>query len=73
MTRLEDRAKTALRQLQKIAKDEGREAVEDLQQTIFEFSDFAARARLRIAQVEEESRQMVEMAGVGLMVEVVAA
>ncbi|MBY3279682.1 sensor histidine kinase [Rhizobium laguerreae] len=72
VTRLEDRAKTALRQLQKIAKDEGREAVEDLQQTIFEFSDFAARARLRIAQVEEESRQMVEMAGVGLMVEVVA-
>ncbi|MBY5841267.1 sensor histidine kinase [Rhizobium leguminosarum] len=72
VTRLEDRAKVALRQLQKLTQGEGKEAVEDLQQTLFEFSDFAARARLRIAQVEEESRQMVEMAGVGLMVEVVA-
>jgi signal transduction histidine kinase len=33
---------------------------------------FAERARERIAQVEDESRQMIEMAGVGLMVEVVA-
>lgn len=72
VTRLEDRAKAALRQLQRLAKEAGKEAIEDLQQTLFEFSDFAARARIRIAQVEEESRQMVEMAGVGLMVEVVA-
>jgi DNA repair exonuclease SbcCD ATPase subunit len=72
VNRLEDRAKSALRKLQKVAPPEGQEAVEDLQQTLFEFSDFAARARVRIAEVEQESRQMVEMAGVGLMVEVVA-
>jgi signal transduction histidine kinase len=43
-----------------------------LQQTIFEFTDFAERARQRISEVEQESRQMIEMAGVGLMIEVVA-
>ncbi|WP_342629719.1 sensor histidine kinase [Nguyenibacter vanlangensis] len=70
--RLEDRAQAAIRKLKKLTPPEGDIAIEDLQQTLFEFSEFAARARLRIAQVEEESRQMVEMAGVGLMVEVVA-
>lgn len=72
VNRLEDRAKGALKKLQRLAPPEGQEAVEELQQTLFEFSDFAARARARIAEVEQESRQMVEMAGVGLMVEVVA-
>jgi Histidine kinase-, DNA gyrase B-, and HSP90-like ATPase len=69
---LEDRAKAALKQLKKLAPKEGQEAVEDLQQAIFEFSDFAERARQRISEVEQESRQMIEMAGVGLMIEVVA-
>jgi len=72
VNRLEERAKSALKRLQRLAPPEGQDAVEDLQQTLFEFSDFAARARARIAEVEQESRQMVEMAGVGLMVEVVA-
>lgn len=69
---LQERAKSALKQLKKVAPEEGREAVEDLQQTILEFTDFAERARQRIAEVEQESHQMIEMAGVGLMVEVVA-
>jgi signal transduction histidine kinase len=69
---LEERAKTALRMLKKLAPPDGQEAVEDLQQALFEFSDFAERARQRISEVEQESQQMVEMAGVGLMVEVVA-
>jgi hypothetical protein len=69
---LEARARTALKRLKKIAPEEGQEAVEDLQQTILEFTDFAERARQRITEVEEESRQMIEMAGVGLMIEVVA-
>ena len=69
---LEERAKTAIKRLKKVAPKEGQEAVEDLQQTLFEFTDFAERARQRISEVEQESRQMVEMAGVGLMVEVVA-
>ncbi|MUZ65044.1 sensor histidine kinase [Agrobacterium vitis] len=72
VTRLEDRAKTAIRKLKQICPPDGDEAIEDLQQTLLEFSEFAARARQRIVQVEQESRQMVEMAGVGLMVEVVA-
>lgn len=72
VTRLEDRAKTAITQLRRLTPPEGDEAIEELQQTLFEFSEFAARARQRIAEVEQESRQMIEMAGVGLMVEVVA-
>jgi len=72
VTQLEDRAKTAIRQLKRITPPEGDEAIEDLQQTLFEFTEFAAKARQRIAEVEQESRQMIEMAGVGLMVEVVA-
>lgn len=72
VTRLENRTKSALRQLRKLAPAEGQDAVEELQQALFEFSEFAERARQRIAEVEQESRQMIEMAGVGLMVEVVA-
>jgi signal transduction histidine kinase len=72
VSKLEDRARTAIRKLKKITPTEGNEAIEDLQQTLFEFSEFAAQARRRIEEVEQESRQMVEMAGVGLMVEVVA-
>lgn len=72
VSRLEDRAKSAIRRLKRMTPPEGDEVIEDLQQTLFEFTEFAARARQRIAEVEQESRQMVEMAGVGLMVEVVA-
>lgn len=70
--RLEDRAKTAIGKLRKLTPPEGDPAIEDLQQTLFEFAEFAASARQRIAEVEQESRQLIEMAGVGLMVEVVA-
>lgn len=69
---LSARSKSALARLRKLAPPEGDEAIEDLQQTLFEFADFAERARQRIEEVERESRQMIEMAGVGLMVEVVA-
>ena len=72
ITTLEERAKKALKRLKKVAPPDGQEAVEDLQQALFEFSDFAERARQRISEVEKEGQQMVEMAGVGLMVEVVA-
>ncbi len=70
--RLEDRAKLAHRRLLRLVSAEGRDILDELNQTLLEFSEFANRARARIAQVEDESRQMVEMAGVGLMVEVVA-
>lgn len=68
---LDRRAKSALSRLRKIAPP-GDTAIEELQQTLFEFSEFAERARQRIDEVEQESRQLIEMAGVGLMVEVVA-
>ncbi len=69
---LEDRAKAAIRRLRRLAPKEGSDAIDELQQTLIEFSEFADKARERISEVEKESRQMVEMAGVGLMVEVVA-
>lgn len=72
VARLETRTKSALKRLQKLAPPEGQDAVEELQQALFEFSEFAERARQRISEVEHESRQMIEMAGVGLMVEIVA-
>ncbi len=68
---LDARAKDALTKLRKVAP-KGDPSLEVLQQTLFEFSEFAERARQRIEEVEQESRQMIEMAGVGLMVEVVA-
>jgi len=69
---LEDRARNAIRKLRRLTPKEGDDAIDELQQTLLEFSDFAAKARARIEEVEKESRQMIEMAGVGLMVEVVA-
>jgi signal transduction histidine kinase len=68
---LDARAKDALAKLRKVAP-KGDPSLEELQQTLFDFSEFAERARQRIEEVEQESRQMIEMAGVGLMVEVVA-
>lgn len=70
--RLEARANSAVRRLRALTPRSGKETVEELQQTLLAFSEFAERARRRIEEVEQESRQMVEMAGVGLMVEVVA-
>lgn len=72
VNQLEGRAKKAIQRLKRLTPPEGSEAIEDLQQTLDEFTEFAARARMRIAEVERESQQMVEMAGVGLMIEVVA-
>ncbi len=74
---LETRANAALKRLRALpvrenARQETSAALEDLQQTLFEFSEFAQNARQRIEEVEQESRQMIDMAGVGLMVEVVA-
>lgn len=72
VTDLEDRAKSALTRIRKLSPPDAEAAIADVQQTLKEFSQFAALARERIAQVEQEGRQMVEMAGIGLMVEVVA-
>ena len=68
---LERRAKTAIQQVKRIAP-QASEIVEDMQLTFFELKEFFDQAQRRIAEVESENRQMVQMAGVGLLVEVVA-
>lgn len=68
---LNKRARNAITKLRKLAP-QAKDEVETLQQALLEFSDFADKARLRIEEVERQSKQMVEMAGVGLMVEIVA-
>lgn len=69
---LEQRARASISRLRRVAGPAASEVVNDLEQTLLELSDFAEKARERIAQVEQDSRQMLDMAGVGLMVEVVA-
>ena len=71
VSKLEERAETALRKIKRIAP-ESADTVEELQHTFFKIREFLDRAQNRIAEVESENRQMVQMAGVGLLVEVVA-
>ncbi len=44
----------------------------DLQQTLAEIEEFFERLQRKIREIETENRQMIQMAGVGLLVEVVA-
>ena len=69
---LERRSRTAIIALRRMASKEERETVDDLQQILLEFSEFASRARARIEEVESDAQRMIDMAGVGLLVEVVA-
>ena len=71
VSNLEKRAKTAIQKIKRITP-QAAEAVEDMQLTFFKLKEFFDQAQHRIAEVESENRQMVQMAGVGLMVEVVA-
>lgn len=69
---LEARARTALARVRRLVPKEDIEIVDDLQHAFTEFHDLSTRAQQRIEEVEADSRQMIQMAGVGLMVEVVA-
>ena len=69
---LETRAKTAIRKVRTLVAREDQDVVDDLEHSLTEFRDLAARTQLRIEEAEAEGRQMVQMAGVGLMVEVIA-
>ncbi len=69
---LEARARTALNKVRRLVPKEERESFDDLQHAFNEFQDLSSRAQLKIEQVEADSRQMIDMAGVGLMVEAVA-
>ena len=68
---LEQRTKTAIRQIKRMAP-EASKTLAELQHTFFEIKEVLDRAQRRIVEVESENRQMVQMAGVGLLVEVVA-
>ena len=71
VSNLENRAKAALRKIGRIAPSAA-DTVEELQHTFFGIKEFFDRAQARITEVENENRQMMHMAGVGLLVEVVA-
>ena len=67
------RSRTSARALRKLSlPTEDHQTVDDLQQLIHDFSDFATRAQARIDEAETDARRMTDMAGVGLLVEVVA-
>jgi signal transduction histidine kinase len=65
---LEDRMKKAIRALAKSADEEQRELVSEFEEMREEFSRFAAEARERILELEQDTDQMIAMAGIGLMV-----
>lgn len=69
---LEKRAKSALGRIRKLVPKKDAEVVDEIQEAFLEFQDLADRAQQKIREIEEDSRQLVHMAGVGLMVEVVA-
>lgn len=69
---LEKRMKTAIQSIRKVVPSEHREVVQELELMREEFARFAAEARERITDMEKDANQMLAMAGIGLMVEVVA-
>ena len=70
--RLERRARTAIKELrEKVPKDEWA-TIDDLQETLYKLSEIASTARDRIQEVESDAQNMIQMAGIGLLVEVVA-
>ena len=69
---LEKRMKMAIRSIRKVVPSDHREVVQELELMREEFARYAAKARERIADMEKDADQMLAMAGIGLMVEVVA-
>ena len=69
---LEKRMKTAITSIRKVVPPENKDVIQELELMREEFARYAARARERIADMEKDADQMLSMAGIGLMVEVVA-
>lgn len=69
---LEKRMKMAIQSIRKVIPSEHRDVVQELELMREEFARYAAQARERIADMEKDADQMLAMAGIGLMVEVVA-
>lgn len=72
VTDIENRTRQALKDLRKIVPKGHQESLDEIQQLLLELSEFAALAKRRIEDAEKEGRQLIDMAGIGLMVEVVA-
>ncbi len=68
---LQKRADTSLKRIRLVASG-STESVNDLQQVFAELGVSLSRIQKRSAEVEIEKRQMIQMAGVGLLVEAVA-
>lgn len=69
---LKKRADDAVKSLRNHIVPEGKEFFEDLQQTLFQYADFSKNAKLKIESVENDSLMMTELAGIGLMSEIIA-
>lgn len=69
---LEKRARSSIALLRETATEAELETIDELQMTLFQVTEFAQRAQKRIEEVEKDAQQMIDMAGIGLMVEMVA-
>lgn len=69
---LEKRMKTAIQTIRNVVPPDHRDVVQELELMREEFARYAGEARERIVEMEKDADQMLAMAGVGLMVEVVA-
>ena len=69
---LEKRHKSTIHAIRKVVPSEHRDIVDELVVMREEFSRYVAQAHERIADMEKEADQRLVMAGIGLMVEVVA-
>lgn len=69
---LEGRAKNALSKIRRSVPKEERATLLELEHALQEFHDLSMNAQKRMQEMEADSRQMVQMAGVGLLVEMIA-
>ncbi len=72
ISRLETRAQKAISNLRSVTTNRERETIEELQQALFELTELAKILRERNAEVEGDAKLMQDMAGIGLLVEIVA-
>ena len=71
VTTLLKRAGTAIRRIKRTVPAEA-ETADDLLHTLMTIKDLFYRTQQRVKEIEGENRQMIQLAGVGLLVEVVA-
>lgn len=69
---LEKRAKSAMGGVRSIAGNEHKDIVNEVRETLFDFVEIVRSARDRIKEVEADAKLMINLAGIGLLVEVVA-